>query len=98
MFTPQLDLSRVPVCKMHPQINANVTNCDSEPSSETPKVFSSFLYHTKTNTDICCLSPDVFDGHLLGSTDSQVKEKSTMKAILANLLPGNSYNPIPVPL
>uniref|UniRef100_A0A3Q4BCU0 1-phosphatidylinositol 3-phosphate 5-kinase n=1 Tax=Mola mola TaxID=94237 RepID=A0A3Q4BCU0_MOLML len=40
---------------------------------------------------------DVFDGHLLGSTDSQVKEKSTMKAILANFLPGNSYNPIPFP-
>ncbi|XP_019378990.1 PREDICTED: 1-phosphatidylinositol 3-phosphate 5-kinase isoform X1 [Gavialis gangeticus] len=42
-------------------------------------------------------SEDVFDGHLVGSTDSQVKEKSTMKAILANLLPGNSYNPIPFP-
>uniref|UniRef100_A0A8C9VMR3 1-phosphatidylinositol 3-phosphate 5-kinase n=1 Tax=Scleropages formosus TaxID=113540 RepID=A0A8C9VMR3_SCLFO len=40
---------------------------------------------------------DVFDGHLLGSSDSQVKEKSTMKAILANLLPGSSYNPIPIP-
>uniref|UniRef100_A0A8C8SYA9 1-phosphatidylinositol 3-phosphate 5-kinase n=1 Tax=Pelusios castaneus TaxID=367368 RepID=A0A8C8SYA9_9SAUR len=40
---------------------------------------------------------NVFDGHLLGSTDSQVKEKSTMKTILANLLPGNSYNPIPFP-
>uniref|UniRef100_A0A8D0DAE2 1-phosphatidylinositol 3-phosphate 5-kinase n=1 Tax=Sander lucioperca TaxID=283035 RepID=A0A8D0DAE2_SANLU len=39
----------------------------------------------------------VFDGHLLGSTDSQVKEKSTMKAILANFLPGNSYSPIPFP-
>uniref|UniRef100_A0A3B4G9P8 1-phosphatidylinositol 3-phosphate 5-kinase n=1 Tax=Pundamilia nyererei TaxID=303518 RepID=A0A3B4G9P8_9CICH len=44
----------------------------------------------------CSLS-DVFEGHLLGSTDSQVKEKSTMKAILANFLPGNSYNPIPFP-
>ncbi|KAM6152418.1 1-phosphatidylinositol 3-phosphate 5-kinase isoform 2-T2 [Erethizon dorsatum] len=42
-------------------------------------------------------SEDVFDGHSLGSTDSQVKEKSTMKAIFANLLPGNSYNPIPFP-
>uniref|UniRef100_A0A3Q2Z2S7 1-phosphatidylinositol 3-phosphate 5-kinase n=1 Tax=Hippocampus comes TaxID=109280 RepID=A0A3Q2Z2S7_HIPCM len=41
--------------------------------------------------------PEVFDGHLLGSTDSQVKEKSTMKAILANFLPGNSYNSIPFP-
>uniref|UniRef100_A0A8B9JA82 1-phosphatidylinositol 3-phosphate 5-kinase n=1 Tax=Astyanax mexicanus TaxID=7994 RepID=A0A8B9JA82_ASTMX len=39
----------------------------------------------------------VFDGHLLGSNDSQVKEKTTMKTILANLLPGNSYNPIPLP-
>uniref|UniRef100_A0A8C4J0B8 1-phosphatidylinositol 3-phosphate 5-kinase n=1 Tax=Dicentrarchus labrax TaxID=13489 RepID=A0A8C4J0B8_DICLA len=56
----------------------------------------------------CCVSTDrrpspqhndvnVFDGHLLGSTDSQVKEKSTMKAILANFLPGNSYNSIPFP-
>ncbi|XP_036965806.1 1-phosphatidylinositol 3-phosphate 5-kinase isoform X1 [Acanthopagrus latus] len=43
------------------------------------------------------LPEDVFDGHLLGSTDSQVKEKSTMKAILANFLPGNSFNPIPFP-
>ena len=41
---------------------------------------------------------DVFDGHLLGSAVSQVTEKSTMKAILANLLPGNSYNGIPFPL
>ncbi|XP_078084832.1 1-phosphatidylinositol 3-phosphate 5-kinase isoform X4 [Mustelus asterias] len=40
---------------------------------------------------------DVYDGHLLGSTDSQVKEKSTMKAIFANLLPGSSYNSIPFP-
>ncbi|XP_028663874.2 1-phosphatidylinositol 3-phosphate 5-kinase isoform X2 [Erpetoichthys calabaricus] len=40
---------------------------------------------------------DVFEQHLLGSTDSQVKEKSTMKAIFANLLPGNNYNPIPFP-
>lgn len=43
-------------------------------------------------------SSDVFDGHLLGSNDSQVKEKSTMKAILATFLPGNSYNSIPFPL
>lgn len=47
--------------------------------------------------DTTSSSEDVFDGHLLGSTDSQVKEKSTMKAIFANLLPGNSYNPIPFP-
>ncbi|KAM8789826.1 1-phosphatidylinositol 3-phosphate 5-kinase isoform 4-T4 [Rhynchonycteris naso] len=47
--------------------------------------------------DTTSVSEDVFDGHLLGSTDSQVKEKSTMKAILANFLPGNSYNPIPFP-
>ncbi|XP_038644594.1 1-phosphatidylinositol 3-phosphate 5-kinase isoform X4 [Scyliorhinus canicula] len=40
---------------------------------------------------------DVYDGHLLGSTDSQVKEKSTMKTIFANLLPGSSYNSIPFP-
>ncbi|XP_034430000.1 1-phosphatidylinositol 3-phosphate 5-kinase isoform X3 [Hippoglossus hippoglossus] len=47
--------------------------------------------------DSVSLPEDVFDAHLLGSTDSQVKEKSTMKAILANFLPGNSYNPIPIP-
>uniref|UniRef100_A0A452H9Y1 1-phosphatidylinositol 3-phosphate 5-kinase n=1 Tax=Gopherus agassizii TaxID=38772 RepID=A0A452H9Y1_9SAUR len=47
--------------------------------------------------DTTSSSEDIFDGHSLGSTDSQVKEKSTMKAILANLLPGNSYNPIPFP-
>ncbi|KAK5920445.1 hypothetical protein CgunFtcFv8_024253 [Champsocephalus gunnari] len=50
-----------------------------------------------TEQDSLSLPEDVFDGHLLGSTDSQVKEKSTMKAILANFLPGNSYNPIPFP-
>nr|XP_046260042.1 1-phosphatidylinositol 3-phosphate 5-kinase isoform X2 [Scatophagus argus] len=50
-----------------------------------------------TEQDYVSIPEDVFDGHLLGSTDSQVKEKSTMKAILANLLPGNSYNPIPFP-
>uniref|UniRef100_A0A4W5RUD1 1-phosphatidylinositol 3-phosphate 5-kinase n=1 Tax=Hucho hucho TaxID=62062 RepID=A0A4W5RUD1_9TELE len=47
--------------------------------------------------DSVSIPEDVFDGHLLGSNDSQVKEKSTMKAILANLLPGNSYNSIPFP-
>lgn len=47
--------------------------------------------------DTVSIPEDVFDGHLLGSSDSQVKEKSTMKAILANFLPGNSYNPIPFP-
>ncbi|KAK2850255.1 hypothetical protein Q7C36_009038 [Tachysurus vachellii] len=40
---------------------------------------------------------EVFDSHLQGSIDSQVKEKTTMKTILANLLPGNSYNAIPLP-
>ncbi|KAI4789061.1 hypothetical protein KUCAC02_035465, partial [Chaenocephalus aceratus] len=50
-----------------------------------------------TEQDSLSLPEDVFDGHLLGSTDSQVKEKSTMKAILANFLPGNSYNSIPFP-
>nr|XP_057937380.1 1-phosphatidylinositol 3-phosphate 5-kinase isoform X2 [Doryrhamphus excisus] len=50
-----------------------------------------------TEPDSVSIPEDVFDGHLLGSTDSQVKEKSTMKAILANFLPGNSYNPIPFP-
>lgn len=50
-----------------------------------------------TEQDSVSIPEDVFDGHLLGSTDSQVKEKSTMKTILANFLPGNSYNPIPFP-
>ncbi|XP_055021773.1 1-phosphatidylinositol 3-phosphate 5-kinase isoform X2 [Boleophthalmus pectinirostris] len=52
---------------------------------------------SSTEPDSVSIPEDVFDGHLLGSTDSQVKEKSTMKAILANFLPGNSYNPIPLP-
>ncbi|KAK7913748.1 hypothetical protein WMY93_013959 [Mugilogobius chulae] len=52
---------------------------------------------SNTEPDSVSMSEDVFDGHSLGSTDSQVKEKSTMKAILANFLPGNSYNHIPVP-
>ncbi|XP_067300123.1 1-phosphatidylinositol 3-phosphate 5-kinase isoform X7 [Pseudorasbora parva] len=48
--------------------------------------------------DSVSIPEDMFDGHLGGSNDSQVKsEKSTMKTILANLLPGNSYNPIPFP-
>ncbi|XP_034741698.1 1-phosphatidylinositol 3-phosphate 5-kinase isoform X4 [Etheostoma cragini] len=52
---------------------------------------------SSTEQDSLSIPEDVFDGHLLGSTDSQVKEKSTMKAILANFLPGNSYSPIPFP-
>ncbi|NWZ19493.1 FYV1 kinase, partial [Asarcornis scutulata] len=52
---------------------------------------------TLSEQDTTSSSEDVFDGHSLGSADSQVKEKSTMKAILANLLPGNNYNPIPFP-
>nr|XP_034994231.1 1-phosphatidylinositol 3-phosphate 5-kinase isoform X3 [Zootoca vivipara] len=58
---------------------------------------TSFANAQQSEADIASGSEDVFDGHLLGSTDSQVKEKSTMKAILANLLPGNSYSPIPSP-
>ncbi|XP_069717094.1 1-phosphatidylinositol 3-phosphate 5-kinase isoform X7 [Phaenicophaeus curvirostris] len=54
--------------------------------------------NTLSEQDTTSSSEDVFDGHSLGSTDSQVKEKSTMKAILANFLPGNNYNPIPFPL
>ncbi|XP_072301067.1 1-phosphatidylinositol 3-phosphate 5-kinase isoform X2 [Eucyclogobius newberryi] len=63
-----------------------------DPSAEPVTPAPSF-----TEPDSLSIPEDVFDGHLLGSTDSQVKEKSTMKAILANFLPGNSYNPIPVP-
>lgn len=72
----------------------------------TCPISSSLGYHTT----VCCFFLlsyvdylisfvlDVFEGHLQGSIDSQVKEKSTMKAILANFLPGNSYNSIPFPL
>ncbi|KAM4698369.1 1-phosphatidylinositol 3-phosphate 5-kinase [Rhinophrynus dorsalis] len=56
-----------------------------------------FTTSNATEMDTASSNEDVFDGHLLGSTDSQVKEKSTMKAIFANLLPGNNYNPIPLP-
>ncbi|OXB75804.1 UNVERIFIED_CONTAM: hypothetical protein H355_009615 [Colinus virginianus] len=64
-----------------------------------PEVVSEQLTgaNTLSEQDTTSSSEDVFDGHSLGSTDSQVKEKSTMKAILANLLPGNNYNPIPFP-
>ncbi|XP_035532658.1 1-phosphatidylinositol 3-phosphate 5-kinase isoform X2 [Morone saxatilis] len=63
-----------------------------EPGTEPVTPIPSF-----TEQDSVSIPEDVFDGHLLGSTDSQVKEKSTMKAILANFLPGNSYNSIPFP-
>ncbi|XP_056662968.1 1-phosphatidylinositol 3-phosphate 5-kinase isoform X4 [Monodelphis domestica] len=62
-----------------------------------PEVLSEQLMGGASEADTTSSSEDVFDGHLLGSSDSQVKEKSTMKAIFANLLPGNSYNPIPFP-
>ncbi|XP_023366186.1 1-phosphatidylinositol 3-phosphate 5-kinase isoform X6 [Otolemur garnettii] len=62
-----------------------------------PEVMSEQSVGGAPEPDTASSSEDVFDGHLLGSTDSQVKEKSTMKAIFANLLPGNSYNPIPFP-
>ncbi|XP_053453604.1 1-phosphatidylinositol 3-phosphate 5-kinase isoform X5 [Nycticebus coucang] len=62
-----------------------------------PEVMSEQSVGGPPEPDTASSSEDVFDGHLLGSTDSQVKEKSTMKAIFANLLPGNSYNPIPFP-
>lgn len=71
--------------------SSSVLPSPGDPSVEpvTPAPFS--------EQDTVSIPEDVFDGHLLGSTDSQVKEKSTMKAILANFLPGNSYNPIPFP-
>ncbi|XP_019508454.1 PREDICTED: 1-phosphatidylinositol 3-phosphate 5-kinase [Hipposideros armiger] len=62
-----------------------------------PEVMPEQLGGGPSELDTAGISEDVFDGHLLGSTDSQVKEKSTMKAIFANFLPGNSYNPIPFP-
>ncbi|NXU79255.1 FYV1 kinase, partial [Oreotrochilus melanogaster] len=65
-----------------------------------PEVVSEHMTGASTlsEQDTTSSSEEVFDGHSLGSTDSQVKEKSTMKAILANFLPGNNYNPIPFPL
>ncbi|XP_040459720.1 1-phosphatidylinositol 3-phosphate 5-kinase isoform X4 [Falco naumanni] len=65
----------------------------------SPEVVSEHMTgaNTLSEQDTTSSSEDVFDGHSLGSTDSQVKEKSTMKAILANFLPGNNYNPIPFP-
>ncbi|NXX35470.1 FYV1 kinase, partial [Nicator chloris] len=65
----------------------------------SPEVASEHMTgaNTLSEQDTTSSSEDMFDGHSLGSTDSQVKEKSTMKAILANFLPGNNYNPIPFP-
>ncbi|XP_078536468.1 1-phosphatidylinositol 3-phosphate 5-kinase isoform X1 [Lissotriton helveticus] len=69
-----------------------------ESGSEHLPAGPSFPSNSSTSElDTTSSSEDVFDGHLQGSTDSQVKEKSTMKAIFANLLPGNSYSPIPFP-
>ncbi|KAM5152064.1 1-phosphatidylinositol 3-phosphate 5-kinase isoform 2-T2 [Mantella aurantiaca] len=67
----------------------------SPPEIVTDQMFMGASNMAEMDTASSC--EDVFDGHLLGSTDSQVKEKSTMKAIFANLLPGNNYNPIPLP-
>uniref|UniRef100_A0A8C1Q8H5 1-phosphatidylinositol 3-phosphate 5-kinase n=1 Tax=Cyprinus carpio TaxID=7962 RepID=A0A8C1Q8H5_CYPCA len=65
------------------------------PAELTPDVITSGP--SFPDLDSVSIPEDMFEGHLLGSNDSQVKEKSTMKTILANLLPGNSYNPIPLP-
>nr|XP_020475676.1 1-phosphatidylinositol 3-phosphate 5-kinase isoform X3 [Monopterus albus] len=73
-------------------VSSSLLPSPGEPGAEPITPGPSF-----TEQDSISLPEDVFDGHLLGSTDSQVKEKSTMKAILANFLPGNSYNPIPFP-
>ncbi|XP_054915825.1 1-phosphatidylinositol 3-phosphate 5-kinase isoform X5 [Poeciliopsis prolifica] len=67
------------------------------PSPADPGADSTTTGPSFSEPDSVSIPEDVFDGHLLGSTDSQVKEKSTMKAILANFLPGNSYNPILIP-
>ncbi|XP_029937303.1 1-phosphatidylinositol 3-phosphate 5-kinase isoform X2 [Myripristis murdjan] len=71
---------------------SSVLPSPGEPSAEPVTSGPSF-----PDQDSVSIPEDVFDGHLLGSSDNQVKEKSTMKAILANFLPGNSYNPIPLP-
>ncbi|XP_068101047.1 1-phosphatidylinositol 3-phosphate 5-kinase isoform X2 [Hyperolius riggenbachi] len=67
----------------------------SPPEVVTDQMYTKISHTTEMDTASSC--EDVFDAHLLGSTDSQVKEKSTMKAIFANLLPGNNYNPISLP-
>ncbi|KAM7407006.1 hypothetical protein PAMA_002968 [Pampus argenteus] len=72
--------------------SSSILPSPGEPGAEPVTPGPSF-----TEQDSVSIPEDVFDGHLLGSTESQVKEKSTMKAILANFLPGNSYNPIPFP-
>ncbi|XP_070693836.1 1-phosphatidylinositol 3-phosphate 5-kinase [Pempheris klunzingeri] len=75
-----------------PSASSSLLSSPGDPGAEPITPGPSF-----TEQDSVSIPEDVFDGHLLGSTDSQVKEKSTMKAILANFLPGNSYNPIPFP-
>ncbi|XP_017276675.1 1-phosphatidylinositol 3-phosphate 5-kinase isoform X4 [Kryptolebias marmoratus] len=75
-----------------PSTTTSQLSSPGDPRAEPVSAGPSF-----TEQDSVSIPEDVFDGHLLGSTDSQVKEKSTMKAILANFLPGNSYNPIPFP-
>ncbi|XP_067371389.1 1-phosphatidylinositol 3-phosphate 5-kinase isoform X4 [Channa argus] len=75
-----------------PSVSSSLLPSPGDPGAEPITPVPSF-----TEQDPVSPPEDVFDGHLLGSTDSQVKEKSTMKAILANFLPGNSYNPIPLP-
>uniref|UniRef100_A0A1A7YJS6 1-phosphatidylinositol 3-phosphate 5-kinase n=1 Tax=Iconisemion striatum TaxID=60296 RepID=A0A1A7YJS6_9TELE len=67
------------------------------PSPGDPIAEPATVGPTFNEQDSVSIPEEVFDGHLLGSTDCQVKEKSTMKAILANFLPGISYNPIPFP-
>uniref|UniRef100_A0A4W3JLS6 1-phosphatidylinositol 3-phosphate 5-kinase n=1 Tax=Callorhinchus milii TaxID=7868 RepID=A0A4W3JLS6_CALMI len=72
-------------------MNADVSTDQVSTGSTIPTVTITSDQEATSTTE------DTHDGHLLGSSDSQVKEKSTMKAIFANLLPGNSYNPIPFP-
>ncbi|XP_078118730.1 1-phosphatidylinositol 3-phosphate 5-kinase isoform X2 [Sander vitreus] len=79
------------LCTM-PSTSSSMLSSPGEPGAEPFTPVPSF-----TEQDSLSIPEDVFDGHLMGSTDSQVKEKSTMKAILANFLPGNSYSPIPFP-
>ncbi|CAJ1078972.1 LOW QUALITY PROTEIN: 1-phosphatidylinositol 3-phosphate 5-kinase [Xyrichtys novacula] len=79
------------LCPM-PSTSSSLLPSPGDPAAEPVTPGPSF-----SEPDSVSIPEDVFDGHLLGSTDSQVKEKSTMKAILANFLPGNSYNPIPFP-
>ncbi|XP_078714192.1 1-phosphatidylinositol 3-phosphate 5-kinase isoform X1 [Lampetra fluviatilis] len=60
---------------------------------QPPSPYEAPTYNTEPEQS----QEDVVDGFFGTSQEAQFKEKSTMKAIIATLLPGISYNPIPLP-